>query len=331
MQFFIPTITLKAALSGFDALGLNPSELLAPTGLSADQLDDPFASVPNRAFAQIWMAAFAKMGDPTLPTRAGMAVPYSEFGVLDHLVGSADSLGEGLHMLNLFFWLVSVNMSLEFTHDSGDWVWVKNLPAESHSCFSEEWSLAVIYQRFSDYFTNFKIEEVHLPQSIDLDPTLFEGLWAVPVQMGSEHAGMKLADHVWDMPNRKANPLLKETLLTVAEQVQIKQLQEAPLVYAIRTRLPDALERGEFSAEDIAAELGLSKRTLQRKLSAEQITFKELLDFYRQEQAFLLLQKGEADLANVAYALGYNEQSSFNRAFRRWTNQSPTAWLAGNR
>ena len=248
--------------------------------------------------------------------------------MLDHLVETADTLGEGLHILNLFLWLVSIDMSLEFTHDSGDWIWVKNLPQVPSSFVSEEWTLAITHQRFSSHFEGYAIEEVRLSQSADLDPKMFEKYWGVPVQLGSKHVGMKLAQDVWDLPNKTANPLLKQTLRTVAEQVEIKQFEEAPLVYAVRTRLPQALEDGTFSAEDVAAELGLSKRTLQRQLSAENITFKELLDVYRQEQAFLLLQKGEQDMANIAYALGYNEQSSFNRAFKRWTGKSPSAWLA---
>ncbi|MEM8862830.1 MAG: AraC family transcriptional regulator, partial [Chloroflexota bacterium] len=87
---------------------------------------------------------------------------------------------------------------------------------------------------------------------------------------------------------------------------------------------------GAFSVDDVAAELGLSKRTLQRQLSAEALSFKELLDIYRQEQAFLMLQNGQQDLATLAYTLGYNEQSSFNRAFRRWTGKSPSQWLSAN-
>lgn len=44
----------------------------------------------------------------------------------------------------------------------------------------------------------------------------------------------------------------------------------------------------------------------------------------------MLLQHGERDMGSVAYALGYNEQSSFNRAFRRWMRQSPSVWLRSN-
>lgn len=124
----------------------------------------------------------------------------------------------------------------------------------------------------------------------------------------------------------QTDPPLHRTLRPVAEQVEMKQIVDAPLVYAIRTHLPGALQSGAFSAEDIAVELGLSKRTLQRRLSAEKLSFKDLLDLYRQEQAMLMLQNGDLDMANIAYALGYNEQSSFNRAFRRWTGLSPSAW-----
>ncbi|MBU6351284.1 MAG: AraC family transcriptional regulator [Chloroflexi bacterium] len=67
--------------------------------------------------------------------------------------------------------------------------------------------------------------------------------------------------------------------------------------------------------------------SLQRQLAAESTTFRDLLDIYRQEQALFLLQQGKRDLANVAYSLGYKEQSSFNRAFRRWTGTSPFRWL----
>lgn len=326
MQLLIPAITVKAALAGFEALGLDAAELLAATCLTQSDLTDPFATVPNHAFAQIWMAAFQQMPDPTLPTRAGFAVPFNEFGILDHLVATANTIGEGLHMLKLFIWLVAVNLDLRFSHSHGDWVWVET--DEPSGYISETWTLALILQRFRGQIGNFEIEEVHLSQADDLKTVEFERVWNVPVRLGQPHSGFRLKPGVWDLPNHLANPLLQQTLRGVAEQVEIAQFEKAPLVFAIRTRLPDAMESGAFSAEDIAAELGLSKRTLQRKLSAENITFKQLLDLYRQEQATFMLQSGERNMAKIAYALGYNEQSSFNRAFRRWFGQSPSGWLA---
>ena len=326
MQLLIPAITIKAALAGFAQLGLDQEQLLAPTGLDPAHFADPFATVPNDAFAQIWMEAFRQEPDPTLPIRAGMAVPYGEFGILDHLVGSSETIGEGFQILSLFLWLVSVKFDLRFTHQNGDWVWIEN--DEPSRFISESWTLALILERFSSNIPSFRIEQVHLSQSADLSPAPFEALFGVPVVLGQPHSGIRLAPGVWGAKNGMANQLLHQTLRSVAEQAEIKQFEEAPLIYAIRTRLPEALQSGVFSAEDIAAELGLSKRTLQRKLSAEHITFKELLDQYRHEQAMFMLQNGEQDMGSIAYALGYNEQSSFNRAFKRWTGKTPSNYLS---
>lgn len=323
----IPAVTIKAALAGFRSIGIDADALLAATGVTQADIDAPFASVPNEIFTQIWSGAFTQFPDPTLPTQAGFAVPYGEFGLLDHLVNTADSVGEGLHMLNLFLGLVATEMHLRFTHDDHVWVWVEQEDSGPSKFISEQWTLALIWQRFNQRLADFCIDEVHLSQSSELDAALFEAHWGVPVLMGQKHSGFRLKDGVWELPNRHADPLLRQTLVSLAEQAEVKQFDDAPLVYAVRTRLPEGIESGQFSAEDIAAEMGLSKRTLQRQLSAENVSFKELLDLYRQEQAMMMLQNGQRDMGQVAYSLGYNEQSSFNRAFKRWTGQSPSAWL----
>ncbi len=71
----------------------------------------------------------------------------------------------------------------------------------------------------------------------------------------------------------------------------------------------------------------LPLRTFQRRLSKEQISFKDLLDAYRHALALKMLVRPDTAMTKIAYALGYNEQSSFNRAFKRWTGETPTAWL----
>lgn len=328
MQRMVPAITVKAALKGFEGVGLNGGELLAQANLTAEALAEPFAAVPDEAFSAMWVAAFQRMPDPTLPTKSAFAVPFSEFGMVDHLVATADTVGEGLHMLRIYFRLVATELYVNFSHDDGDWVWVDSEPVTPTSHISEQWTLAIICKRFRNWLPNFDVEAVTLRQEDADNAERFAELWGVPVRLGHSRTGMQLAAGSWELRNHEANPLLHQTLRGVAEQVEVKQFEEAPLIYAIRTRLPDALEAGHFSAETIATELGLSKRTLQRRLSAENLTFKALLDDYRHGQAVLMLQSGERDMGQIAYALGYNEQSSFNRAFRRWTGQSPSAWLA---
>ena len=84
----------------------------------------------------------------------------------------------------------------------------------------------------------------------------------------------------------------------------------------------------------IAKRLGLSVRTLQRRLGEEGVVFKTLVDEIRRDLALRYLASGKSDLTEIAFLLGYSELSAFDRAFRRWTGSTPRAFarraLAGS-
>ncbi len=82
---------------------------------------------------------------------------------------------------------------------------------------------------------------------------------------------------------------------------------------------------GPPSIEAVAARLGLSVRTLQRRLGAQGIVFKRLVDEVRRELALRYLADGKSDLTEIAFLVGYSELSAFDRAFRRWTGSTPRA------
>jgi AraC-like DNA-binding protein len=78
--------------------------------------------------------------------------------------------------------------------------------------------------------------------------------------------------------------------------------------------------------ERVAARLGMPPRTLQRRLTVEGTSYNGLLDELRHELALRYLRQRELALAEVAFLLGFAEQSAFQRAFRRWTATSPAEW-----
>ena len=77
-----------------------------------------------------------------------------------------------------------------------------------------------------------------------------------PVQLDQLRSGLKLASGVWNAHVSSADPMLRQTLLTLAERVDIQAFEEAPLGYIVRTRLAEMLPAGQPSAEAIAGELG---------------------------------------------------------------------------
>jgi AraC-like DNA-binding protein len=102
---------------------------------------------------------------------------------------------------------------------------------------------------------------------------------------------------------------LNETSPNVFQQVE----------HIIRARL----DKGEVRIEDVAVEMGLSVRTLQSRMESFGLSYRELSDRVRHALALDYLGDKSVPLIDVADMLGFSSQSSFIRAFKRWTNVSP--------
>lgn len=90
-----------------------------------------------------------------------------------------------------------------------------------------------------------------------------------------------------------------------------------------RAALLEGLPSGVIGMEAVAKKLAMSKRTLQRRLDSESCTFKEVLDETRQELAQHYLQATNFTSPEISFLLGFEETTSFYRAFNRWTGRTP--------
>ena len=86
----------------------------------------------------------------------------------------------------------------------------------------------------------------------------------------------------------------------------------------------DLLPQGQARAKVIAADLGLSDRTLARRLSALGTSFDRTLDRLRHQLALKYVTGSDLSLTQVAFLLGYSNQPAFSLAFRRWTGRAPS-------
>jgi AraC-like DNA-binding protein len=96
----------------------------------------------------------------------------------------------------------------------------------------------------------------------------------------------------------------------------------------VREVLRRSLSSGEISIESVADEIGMHKRTLQRRLQQTGTTFADLLDAVRADVAKHYVATGQLPLTRIALLLGFGDQSAFNHAFRRWFQRSPTEWAS---
>jgi AraC-like DNA-binding protein len=168
---------------------------------------------------------------------------------------------------------------------------------------------------------------VHLRHAAPAHREALEALFGCPVVFDSPRDMMVLDPELLDRPLPQANA---ELLGLLSERLDraLQTLDEGPsLQMAVTQCIQAFLCEGPPRLEAVAQRLGLSARTLRRRLAEEATGFRELVEAARREACAIHLREGRLSMAQIAQALGYSEQSAFARAFRSWHGVPPGARL----
>lgn len=330
----LPAGPLRGLLAGFESLGLDPVPIRQAVAVAsgAATLPDAFdAVVPVTAYLAAWEAAERQHPAPGLPSRVAGRIPFGAFGIVDYLCGSADTVGGGLASLALHYRLVSSDTRLDIeTLDDGHLLRV--VPLTDHPPRVTEFVLAVLVFRFRRLTSGAcSPRRVLLVNPVPDPAPLFDALLGAPVRCAQPCAALEFDAATWSMPIAQADPVLHRTLGELAASLQLRHAEPTPagtLESALRARLRAALPAQQATIGDLARLLGVSERTLQRRLADAGRSFAEVVEEFRRDEAARLLADPAQRLVHVAAALGYAEQTSFTRAFRRWTGATPAAWRA---
>lgn len=136
---------------------------------------------------------------------------------------------------------------------------------------------------------------------------------------------LRLSSDLLSRPLATADAFLLSRF-TEALQDLLASLPSDDLTEQVKRRIQQLLGSGDVSVERIAAPMNISSRHLRRKLSQAGTSYEQLVDEVRRDAAVRMINNGELSLTSIAYELGFLDPSSFTRAFRRWTDMSPTAF-----
>ncbi|QDH17224.1 AraC family transcriptional regulator [Swingsia samuiensis] len=151
-----------------------------------------------------------------------------------------------------------------------------------------------------------------------------------PIKTGAKQNMLVLESVDWERPFFGHNPEML-AILTPALNAALGEVEaHASLAEHIKVILKRRLASGQPTLTDLAQELGVSERTLQRRMMEKGVTFRSLLSEARRELVHHLLVDPEMDITEVACLLGYQDTTSFYRAFREWEGISPNRWRAMN-
>ena len=165
------------------------------------------------------------------------------------------------------------------------------------------------------------------PAGVDL--ACYQAALGGPVRFGAEVTEARFPAAVLDAPLPNADTSLFPTVARTAEQrlaERERQAREPALVGQVRECIRAQLMHDAARLPAVADALGLSVRSLQRQLAAAGFSFSALLDDTRRELAQAYLRDRALSLTEIAFLLGFGEQSNFNHAFRAWFGTTPAAW-----
>ncbi|RYH74006.1 AraC family transcriptional regulator [Flavobacteriaceae bacterium 144Ye] len=173
---------------------------------------------------------------------------------------------------------------------------------------------------------NIKPIEVNFKHSFS-SSDYFSEYFDCPVNFNATENTLIFNSNTLEVSTIKADKFIHQFLLERMEQEKSKlSEQEDVLTSEINKLLKESMSSGIPSISQVGDYLGMSARTLKRRLADRNLSFRELIQKNQHETATQLLSNSSQSVGEIAFLTGFSEQSAFNRAFKRWTGQAPNEY-----
>lgn len=321
--------TVRAVLAAAKDKGVDPGELLKRAGIPLETAMDPDGEVTLVEMRGFWMAAYEMSRDPYLAVNAGIKAVHGSYKTLDYLLFAATKLGDGMSLFVQHFRIINtwLNFVLE-QDDRGHHVILRSEigPVPTPAV---EITFTVFTERLRELlgsgWTPAEITFQHEPMG---QPSFYEGFFRCPVTFGAEEARFSLSKAQWDTALPKGDEGLFRVLESHAQMLSDERPDPDDVAAQAQREILRVLSDGVPSVDVIAGALGIGSRTFQRRLTDMNMTFSQLVDDVRENQARELVRAGGMSLSEIAFFLGFSDQSAFSRAFKRWAGESPRQFQA---
>ncbi len=326
-----PSIAVTSTLAmvrAAEARGIDTANLLAAANVPRALLEDPDARLPGRTVLALWTELRERTADPVLQLAAPSNLPFGAYRVIDYLVGASNTVGEGIRRFARFFRLIAdaVELTIEEDVQERRLCLVMSDGGSIPSVYVDYIFAALVGRIRMRIRPRLAVLRLELRQPEPLAAQAYSKFFRAPVCFGSPADRLCFRREEWDAPMDTADAALA---LLLEEHARILAQRVQPDTHGfhdeVQKTIASLLPEGG-SAKAVAHALDMSVRTLQRKLIASGTTFRELAGTVRERLAAEYLADRNVSTAEVAFLLGFSDQSSFNRAFRRWRGESPGRW-----
>jgi AraC-like DNA-binding protein len=325
----LPNFSARVMRSALVEIGADWQSWLERAGLDENAIDDAFGLITGAQELLLQEAFMRETADvPELWFRTGQQYRLIGYGPLGVAALAAKTFTAGLKVISAYRDLTFALIDTATLSDNGRHLSIvfddRQVP---NSCreFNQERGLSATIRIVSDMHPGISpIARVDTVLQEREDRKHWEDELGFPFTFGAPATRVVFRNDVRDALMPMADSLIQQTYSTACSKA-IRDAGMSDPVSRLRQLLkqsaphyPTALEAG--------TKLGLSERTLYRRLADQGLTFGTLLERVRTERAITMLESTDGSIETIAFKMGFSEASSFSRAFKRWTGSSPLAY-----
>lgn len=321
----IPAVVqyLKAA----ENCGLDYHPLLERVGIDPLILTDNNKHIPGAMMEQLLALLIPASNDPCFGLHSAQFIEPASYSVLGYISMNCSSLRKIQAKIPIYEKIVG-DMGVTSTEIFEGYAlqrWrckFSDPMVKRHEVESVLASWHTYSRKFLRFDSPHSIWFEHsAPEDVKLQADYAE-VFGCEVLFDQRASGILFREEVLDQPLPQANENLLHTLLDHATALLANINQHETVTSQVKNLLRLLLKEQSPSSTVIAEKLGMSSRTLQRKLDEEGNHYKDVLNELRLELALYYLKNTELSLDNIAYELGYAEARSFYRSFKQWTGRT---------
>lgn len=316
----------RYALAAAASHRLDEEALLREAGLTRDEVDSLDGRVPVGALMRLWELAALHSGDPDygLHVAERLASPQTV-----HVVGfaarSAATLGEAIETALRFAPVMNESTSFELVRGP-ETSTIRVGPAAPHPPWPRAYAEAVLtgYRRMGPFFVSRDVPclAASFQHAAPASRIEHERIFGPALTFEAAHNSLTFPSAALALSVRFSDPALFEYFEAEARSHLARLPAASELRQRVRRALGDRLARAP-GVGDVARQLGMSSRSLQRALQTEGVTFDQIRDEVRRELAMGLIEDRRLSVEEIAALLGYADGSAFRAAFKRWSGRSP--------
>jgi AraC-like DNA-binding protein len=325
----IPTATgalARLAYTRAREAGLEPNPLLKKAGLTHQQIKDCNARVTVRRQIQFLNLVANDLHDRFLGFHLAQMFDLREAGYLYYVPASSENLGDALQRIARFSSIANEGLSLKYLENQDirfvfDYVGVaRHLDRHQIEFFM------TLLVRLCRHVTGLHLRptSVRFTHRRGNESSELAAYFGGELDFAASVDELDFSGTVKDLKVVSADPFLNKLLVAHCEEALSQRPRNGgSFRSAVQNAIVPLLPHGEARASVIAKKLGLSQRTMARRLSLEDLTFSDVLDSLRGDLAREYLADPGLSISRIAWLLGYQEVSAFTHAFKRWTGTTP--------